>query len=318
MKLVPLNSLFNSSYGNSFDLTFLEECREDYPDKVNYVSRTRENNGVSAYVKRLDDVEPFEKGLITVAGSGNSVLESFVQPFPFYTGYHILILEPREELSLLKKLFYCYCIRQNQYKYSFGRQANRTLKDLLVPDQIPNEFADIEIDKLNTVKQESLLKNSFKLNQENWKWFRYDELFILKKGTRIVNSEMESGNTPCIRPIETNNGVYDYIAIEPNHEANTITVNYNGSVAEAFYQPKPYFALDDINVLYPKFELNVYIAMFFVTLIRQEKYRFNYGRKWHLGRMNESLIKLPVDKDGQPDFEFMENYIKSLPYSSAI
>ena len=53
-----------------------------------------------------------------------------------------------------------------------------------------------------------------------------------------------------------------------------------------------------------------------VTLIRKEKYRFNYGRKWETERMKESLIKLPIDKNGNPDFEFMENYIKSLPYSA--
>jgi type I restriction enzyme M protein len=53
-------------------------------------------------------------------------------------------------------------------------------------------------------------------------------------------------------------------------------------------------------------------------LIRKEKYRFSYGRKWHLGRMNESLIKLPVTDKGQPDYPFMENYIKTLPYSKQL
>jgi Type I restriction modification DNA specificity domain len=316
MKLVPLHSLFEISYGNSFDLTFLEECSEEYPDKVNYVSRTRENNGVSAFVKRLENVEPFEKELITVAGSGNSVLESFIQPLPFYTGYHVFILKPKVKLSHLQKLFYCFCIRKNQYKYNFGRQANKTLKDILVPPELPEEFKKIQVENFNTIKRKSLVQDKYKLNQENWKWFRYDQLFTIEKGKRIVNSEMRSGNTRCIRPIDSNNGVYDYIDLEPNHKGNTITVNYNGSVAEAFYQSEPYFALDDVNVLYPKFELNVYIAMFIITLIRQEKYRFNYGRKWNLGRMNESLIKLPVNESGKPDFEFMENYIKSLPYSS--
>jgi hypothetical protein len=39
-------------------------------------------------------------------------------------------------------------------------------------------------------------------------------------------------------------------------------VNYNGSVGEEFYQQISYFALDDMSVLYPKFELNPFIAMF--------------------------------------------------------
>ena len=86
MKLVPLNTLFNVKYGNSFDLNVLEICDKNSPDKVNYVSRTRENNGVSAFVHKLSNKKPFKAGLITVAGSGNSVLESFLQPLEFYTG----------------------------------------------------------------------------------------------------------------------------------------------------------------------------------------------------------------------------------------
>jgi hypothetical protein len=37
-------------------------------------------------------------------------------------------------MSLSTKLFYCLCIEANRFRYStFGREANRTLKNLLVP-----------------------------------------------------------------------------------------------------------------------------------------------------------------------------------------
>lgn len=42
--------------------------------------------------------------------------------------------------------------------------------------------------------------------------------------------------------------------------------------------------------------------MFLITLISLEKYRSNYGRKWGLGRMNDTYIKLPIDKKGNPDW----------------
>lgn len=102
------------------------------------------------------------------------------------------------------------------------------------------------------------------------------------------------------------------------HEGNTISVAYNGSVAETFYQPVPFWATDDVNVLYPKFKMSPETALFICAIIRQEKYRFNYGRKWHLDRMNAHEIKLPVKKDGGIDLLFMERYIKSLPYSSQV
>uniref|UniRef100_UPI00332D4821 restriction endonuclease subunit S n=1 Tax=Psychrobacter sp. CAL346-MNA-CIBAN-0220 TaxID=3140457 RepID=UPI00332D4821 len=108
----------------------------------------------------------------------------------------------------------------------------------------------------------------------------------------------------------------------PIHEGNVITVNYNGSVGESFYQPLPFWASDDVNVLYPREcvfpYFNAYIALFVIPLIKIEQFRFNYGRKWHTDRMNDSSIRLPIDKDGSLNLRFMEGYIKSLPFSSSI
>jgi type I restriction enzyme M protein len=154
------------------------------------------------------------------------------------------------------------------------------------------------------------------LKFEEWGDFRYDAIFQIKKGKRLTKANMKEGTTPFIGAIDSNNGYRQFVSVEPNHPGNTITVNYNGNgVAEAFYQPQPYWASDDVNILYPKFELTPHIALFLCTLIRQEKFRFSYGRKWHLGRMNEAIIKLPTTPEGQPDWAFMESYVKALPFS---
>jgi hypothetical protein len=150
-----------------------------------------------------------------------------------------------------------------------------------------------------------------KLDIVTWETFKYKDLFDIKKGKRLVKESFTPGLTPFIGAIDSNNGYRDFIDSHPIHRGNTITVNYNGSVGEAFYQPYPFWASDDVNVLYPKFKLNEYIALFIITVIRKEKYRFNYGRKWELDRMKESTILLPA-KDSTIDVDFMENYIKSL------
>jgi len=151
-----------------------------------------------------------------------------------------------------------------------------------------------------------------------WKPFSYNDLFAIKKGRRLTKAEMIDGTTPYIGSSDANNGLTAMIGQPPIHEANTISLSYNGSVGEAFYQPKVFWATDDVNVLYPLFKMNSATALFICALIRNEKYRYNYGRKWTLDKMNKSIIKLPVKNDGSPDFDFMENYIKSLPYSSQI
>ena len=128
------------------------------------------------------------------------------------------------------------------------------------------------------------------------------------------------GQINYIGAISENNGVREKIDTETVWEPNCITVNYNGSVGEAFYQIEPFWASDDVNVLYAKdfWTLNQYIAMFLITVIKANKYRFGYGRKWTLEKMKDTIIKLPSKKDGMPDFEYMERYIKTLPYSDKI
>jgi hypothetical protein len=61
------------------------------------------------------------------------VLETFLQSEPFYSGRDLYILRPKSPMTNDELLFYCCCIRANMFRYSYGRQANRTLKQLTVP-----------------------------------------------------------------------------------------------------------------------------------------------------------------------------------------
>ncbi len=150
------------------------------------------------------------------------------------------------------------------------------------------------------------------MDTTNWKNFRIKNLFDIKKGKRLTSEDQIKGNTPYVGAIDSNNGIANYIQQEPQHSGNTISLSYNGSVAEAFYQLKPFWATDDVNVLYPKFEMNIAKALFICTILKKEKYRYSYGRKWVLEKMNETIISLPATPDGDVDWQWIENYMKSI------
>lgn len=319
MNKIPLHQLFEVEYGNSFDLNTLVECDAKDPLAVNFVSRTRENNGISAIVKRLESHSPIESGVITVAGSGNSVLESFIQPAPFYTGYHVFILRPKKKMTDIEKLFYCYCIRQNQYKYNFGRQANKTLKDILVPDKMPKSFSKIKIDNVVTISNNPVLDKVIKLNSFQWKEFYLTDLFHIKASNdELIDNLSLGGKTPYISSTADNNGILDFVKEKPTNKKFTITANRGGSVGEFFFQPIEYKATPvDVRILEPKFVINEYIGLFLVTILKMEKYRFNYSRKMGTDRLEKLKIKLP-SRNGKPNFKLMEDYIKSLSFSKSI
>lgn len=165
---------------------------------------------------------------------------------------------------------------------------------------------------------------------------KHEGIFRIAKGKRLTKEDMEEGTTHFLGAIDSNNGVRDYIGQKPIHKAGCITVNYNGSVGEAFYQDEPFWASDDVNILYPtNWQISVNVGLFIATIIRMNKYRFTYGRKWKLERMADSVMELPVKRDSNgepvldpdctysaegyiPDWQFMEDYINSLPYSDKL
>lgn len=313
MKLVALKEVFDIKYGTNLELNklVLSTPNEGTP----FVSRTSKNNGISAYVEEVIGLTPNLQHTLSVAGGG-SVLETFYHEYSYYSGRDIYILSPLRHLTKIEMLFYCAYIRANKYRFNYGRQANRTLGEIKVPSPQAVRERSMMVELPKQPSADSCYQKKRSLNDATWSWFFYKDIFNIVKGKRLTKADMLDGDTRFIGAIDNNNGVSAYIGNNPIFLGNTITVSYNGSVAEAFFQSKGYWASDDINVLEPKVFINPFIAMFLITLIKKEKYRFNYGRKWHKARMELSKIKLPVDDNGRPDWQFMEDYIKSLPYSS--
>lgn len=131
---------------------------------------------------------------------------------------------------------------------------------------------------------------------------------------------------------ETERYTYDEIAAatktgdEPNSPIeqklfppNAVCVTNNGSVGYAYYQPTQFTCSHDVNPLYRKDgKFNALTGLFVATVIMHDRYRWEYGRKWRPIRMEHSTIDLPATADGKPDWQFMEDYIKSLPYGDRL
>lgn len=315
-----VKDLFHLDYGHSLELNRLEQ--DTGPDAVNFVGRAARNNGVTAHVKPIPGIVPASAGTISVAlgGQGGAGV-AFLQPMPYFCGRDVMVLTPKKPMSDQEKLWWVMCITANRFRFGFGRQANRTLKDLNLPTpkETPSWVHTANPDAYQGVRAPASVHPAGTLTMSNWKAFTLQDLFTIRKGQRLTKANMLPGTIPYIGASDSSNGVTAYIGQDPIHKGGTISVTYDGSIAEAFYQPAPFWASDAVNVLYPKgFTLTPATALFICTIIRIEKYRFNYGRKWHLERMREAVIRLPVTEAGMPDWSFMEQYIKTLPYSSQL
>ncbi|MBQ7444228.1 MAG: N-6 DNA methylase [Bacteroidaceae bacterium] len=192
-----------------------------------------------------------------------------------------------------------YILFENHIDESAFGEA--VLSHVLYGTPLPGHYAPF-------VKQS---EQDYAIDASSWQPFSYQQLFSIVKGKRLTKADMTDGDINYIGATAFNNGIREKIGNNEHlHKAGTITVCYNGSIGEAFYQTAPFWATDDVNVLYPRFPINKYIALFFTTLIRIEGKRFGYNDKWTKEKMEKTRVRLPVTADGKPDFAQMEAYMR--------
>lgn len=320
--MTAVSVLFNVEYGNKFDMNKMERVEKGIG--IAFVGRRgglTGSSGVSGYVARVPSAEPYPAGTITVALGGSRLLSSYVQQRIYYTAQNVAVLTPVDEaMPLRHRIFYAMCIKHNAFRYTaFGREANRTLGTIQVPDEVPSWVDAVEIPTHEGLAQAISTPVPLRsLTGGLWLDFRLEDLFEIKKGKRVTKADRSPGATRFIGATEKNNGITDLADLAPIFPSGTLTVAYNGSVGNTFFQDQDYFACDDVNVLVPKHPMSRWTQLFIGTIIKHGRSRFTYGYKWTLARMNATTVRLPVDADGKPDPGYMESFMKGLPFSAAI
>ncbi len=313
--MMKISDLFDVKYGVNLELINCDESDDE--DAINFVARTSQNNGVVAKVKRIPGIEPQPAGSLTVA-TGGSVMSAFVQTKPYYSGRDLYVLTPKKEMTFNEKMFYAMCIKHNAYRYSYGRQANKTLKYLEIPDSIPTKYRDFTID-YSVLKTESKNREIYKLDTNNWQYIELSQLFEVT-GTKTTSLEQlelyGKGNYPYITTQSTNNaeaGRYNYYT----EDGNVLVID---SAVRGFcsYQENKFSASDHVEKLIPKIYLNKYIGLFLATIINKENFKYSYGRKFNQEKIKKTKIKVPVNEKNIIDLIYIEKYMKGLPYSEKI
>ena len=146
-------------------------------------------------------------------------------------------------------------------------------------------------------------------------------LFTVKKGERLNKDKRVKGNVPLLTSTSLYNGNSNFIdrdtfINEKKIFSDKITIDMLSNV---FYHSYEYFGDDNVHTLIFNGEnRNIYVKMYLTTLLKQLKIKYAYGRQVRIKRLNEEHIYLPVDSKSNPDWPFMEDFIKSLPYSGSI
>lgn len=150
------------------------------------------------------------------------------------------------------------------------------------------------------------------LREREWESFFLEDICEIYAGTRLTKENMLPGHIPFVGATSSNNGVTAYVSnMNSSYKSGVLGVNYNGSVVENFYHPYGALFSDDVKQLRIKGKARTkYAYLFLKTMILQQKMKYAYGYKFNERRMRRQLIMLPTNELGEPDWQFMESYMR--------
>lgn len=320
---------------------------EEYEEgKTPYISASNTNNGIA---QKIDLPPDFKGNCITTGKIGCT---AFYQRNDFCATSDVNVFRAKNFVLNEKiGLFIVSVINMSEnYKWSYGRQCRvGDSKEIIIklPVKLDKKQEPI-IDKSLTfsskgfipdfdfmieyisslnhkqIKTNNSNKNCLLGDLRNWQEFELGKLFDkIYKAKAFVKSELEIVTSPkpgfvnFITRTEENNGCDCYIKFDDDYgleKGNAIIIG--DTTATCFYQEDDFFAGDHIVVCRANW-INKYTALFIKSILGKERYRYSYGRAFKMELIKSTKIKLP-SKNHEPDWELMENYIKSLPYADRI
>ncbi len=321
-KEIPVARLFKISGSKTTPKSTLEQMGDgEYP----YVTTQTTANGQAGYYNLATE----KGGVLTV----DSAVAGFCtyQANDFSASDHVEVLIPKFGMNKYIALFLTVQInKNNQKKFSYGYKACQDrLREMsiILPINSKGE-PDYEFMEEYIKEHEIKLKNQYKEHVRNlvdklykkvsfdkeWQDFSISKIFEIKAGKRLTKANMKQGNIPFIGATDSNNGITNFVSNEnTSTDQNVLGVNYNGSVVETFYHPYKCTFSDDVKRFSTKEVLgDKYIYLFLKNAILKQKCKYMYGYKFNENRMLKQRIMLPVNSKGEPDYKYMEEYMKYL------
>ena len=324
-KIFTIGDVFDlvSKYGD------VENVRELSKGSTRYISTSKYNNGLYRRVTNIDYAVEKEN-CITVGIDGS--FSVFYQPFPFIRTTNIAVLRSHK-LNKYNALFLITIIRIAVSKYYYGVKLKST--DLLInnplllptvnekqPDwNFMTEYIRDMYIKLSKKYETSICAPTTSLDFTKWKRVKLTDIFDYRRGQRYIKENQIKGFHPYIASSEYNNGVDGYVSPSPRSVIfrDALTIANSGSRGVVFYHDGEFVASDHVTVLWLKSgeKLNKKRGLFLKPIIEKNAARYLFNKEINKKTILEIELFLPYNNN-KPDWEFMEKYINTIPYSDKI
>lgn len=328
------NGIFDiASSSSGIDKNKLEINEDD--TFIPYITRTDMSNGINLFIseKQKTNYKLDDGNVITIGLDTQTV---FYQSHKFYTGQNIQVLK-HKNINEYTASFLIPLIKVQMQKFNWGGNGatlGRLFKTkLMLPidqegsidwdymeQQCTKSIINKKIDKYTKYAKSILdslkYKEIQKLHEKEWGEFFLTDIFSnIQRGKRLTKANQKEGIKPYISSTASNNGIDNFISNKNNVRifSNCLTIANSGSVGASFYHSYEFVASDHITHLKNE-KMSRFAYLFISTLTNRFSQKYNFNREINDKRISREKILLPVNEINEPDYEYMEQYIKNLEH----
>lgn len=298
---------------------------------IPYITRTDMQNGINMFItdKQNNRYNIDEGNVITIGLDTQTV---FYQPTAFYTGQNIQVLR-NNNLNKYTAMFIIPSIKIQMQKFNWGGNGatlgrlNRTRLILPINSQGQPNWQFMEdyikqeqkqqVQKIIAYYEQKLVElagDVVGLDKVEWKTFRFTEVFQeIQRGKRLTKANQTDGPKPYISSTSENNGVDAFIGNEIGVRKfeDVLTIANSGSVGSTFYQQFEFVASDHVTALKSE-NADKYAYLFLSTVVKRLEEKYSFNREINDTRIKREKVILPADKEGNPNFQYMSDFVKKL------
>ena len=308
------------------------------------ITASGKNQGISRYA-RHDQCPTILKNVLTISANGRCGT-TFYQPEEIailQDAYAIKLKDENTKLTRQLGLFLATILTKTlEYNFDYGNKSTwNKVKDIEIklPAKEVNEpdwkymedyikelegylqsagldnyeLTEEEVKALSIYAKDDVERKKKKLDTSNWKKFKLEDLFESIVGdVDLQKRDFTEQGTPVISAGVTNNGVAGYTEKEARIiPENTITVDMFGNVRYRDFKYK-LATHGRIFALKSKTDLPENVGLFLEAILSKHLVNFNYSRMCSWNKIKDIEIKLPAIETEEPDWKYMEDYIKEL------
>lgn len=301
---------------------------------IPYITRTSFNNGLEEIVENIN-VHKNPKNTISL-GAENA--DFFYQSVEYITGNKMYIIQ-NDNISKNVGIFLVQSFRNSIKDCGFGYGKGLTgtrFKERIVilpmdsqgqpnwqfmEDYIKQEQKQ-QVQKIIDYYERKLVElagDVAGLDKVEWKTFRFTEVFQeIQRGKRLTKANQTDGPKPYISSTSENNGVDAFIGNETGVRKfeDVLTLANSGSVGSTFYQQFEFVASDHVTALKSE-NADKYAYLFLSTVVKRLEEKYSFNREINDTRIKREKVILPADKEGNPNFQYMSDFVKKLELDKA-